>query len=343
MAKREYKTGSIENRGGVFRLRYRVDGKAHKKTLTRGTTMAEAKKELRGILSDADKGQHVEPTRLTVAAWIDQWIVAGAPGRKKEKVGQRTLERYEELLRLHVKATLGAKRLQKLRPAEIDDLYSGLEDDLAPMTLHHVHTVFGACLAAAERTGHLSVNPMSKLLHVPGKGESDHGIALDEGELATFVAAYRSSPGMYPVIALTAATGARRNEVLALRWSDLNVEKKELRIERALDRSAASKEFKLGFKAPKTARGLRTISLDDVTIAMLLREKEGYLQNQGRRVRSGPGELGADQAPGECAHVPGPGWLLHHAAHPPQFHKGVPAAGQAARQGQHSVRRHALP
>jgi integrase len=137
--------------------------------------------------------------------------------------------------------------------------------------------VLGACLAAAHRTGHLTVNPTTKLLHVPSKGESDHGIALDEEELATFVAAYRLSP-LFPIVALTAATGARRNEVLALRWRDLDVEKKTLRIERAIDRSGPSEKFKLGVKPPKTARGKRTIDFDDTTVAMLVKGKEQHLR-----------------------------------------------------------------
>src|ERR1700682_615021 len=57
---------------------------------------------------------------------------------KKKKVGQRTLERYEELLRVHVKPKLGARSLQKLQASEIDGLYNELENKMAPMTMHHV-------------------------------------------------------------------------------------------------------------------------------------------------------------------------------------------------------------
>jgi integrase len=78
---------------------------------------------------------------------------------------------------------------------------------------------------------------------------------------------------MYPIVALTAAIGARRNEVLAFRWSDLDVEKKTLRVERALD---FTKKFGIGLKPPKTMRGLRTIALDDATVAMLVNEREKY-------------------------------------------------------------------
>jgi integrase len=71
-------------------------------------------------------------------------------------------------------------------------------------------------------------------------------------------------------VALATASGARRNELLALRWSDLDTEGKTLRIERAWEQT---KKFGLRLKPPKTKRGLRTISLDDGTIKTLLAER----------------------------------------------------------------------
>jgi integrase len=78
---------------------------------------------------------------------------------------------------------------------------------------------------------------------------------------------------MYPIVALDAATGPRRNEILAFRWTNLDVEKKSLRVERALE---GTKKFGVRYKPPKTARGLRTVTLDDGTLALLLKEKEKH-------------------------------------------------------------------
>jgi integrase len=272
MTKRGYGDGAIDQRGeDSFRLRYRVGRRRFTKTF-RGT-LTEARKELRALVRSGDTGEHVGPTKLTVGQWIDEWIEAGAPGRKKKKVGQRTLERYEELLRIHVKPELGARPLQKLVAIEIDKLYGKLESQMAAMTLHHVHVTFNSCLSTAERKGLLVSNPMKRAEQVPSPGESDHGIALEEKDLATVVTGFKPSATMYSPVALTAAIGARRNEILAFRWSDLDVEKKALRIERALD---FTKKFGIRFKAPKTARGLRTVALDDGSVAMLLRERERH-------------------------------------------------------------------
>jgi integrase len=280
--KRSHGEGGIDTRGdNVHRLRYRHDGRRFTKTF-RGS-LTEARKELRALVRSGETGEHVAPDKMTVGQWIDAWIKAGAPGRKKKKVGQRTLERYEELLRVHVKPKLGARPLQKLQATEIDQLYGELEalvdEDgdrkIAPMTLHHVHVTFNSCLSTAERKGLLVANPMRRIEQVPSGGESDHGLALDESELAMLVAGFRPSNTMHAPVALTAATGIRRNELLAFRWTDLNLEKKAIRVERAIE---VTKKFGIRYKPPKTWRGLRTIALDDGTVAMLLKERETHLR-----------------------------------------------------------------
>jgi integrase len=274
MTKRGYGDGGIDTRGeNVHRLRYRVSGKRFAKTFH--GTLSEARKELRKLVRSGDTGEHVEPDKVTVGRWIDQWIEAGAPGRKKKRVGQRTLERYEELLRVHVKPTLGSRPLQQLRATEIDQLYVALETKIAPMTLHHLHTTLNSCLSTAERKGLILSNPMKRAERVPSPGESDHGLALDETELARLVAGFKPSPALYPIVALTAAIGARRNEVLAFRWIDFDPEKKTVRVERAIE---VTKKFGIRYKPPKTWRGLRTIVLDDGSVAILLRERETHLR-----------------------------------------------------------------
>jgi integrase len=282
MTKRSHGDGGIDTRGeDVHRLRYRVNGRRFTKTFH--GTLSEARKELRSLVRDGDTGDHVDPTKLTVGEWIDQWIAAGAPGRRKKKVGQRTLERYEELLRVHVKPSLGLRPLQKLQATEIDTLYNKLdalvdEDgdrQIAPMTLHHVHVTFNSCLSTAERKGMLRNNPMRRVEQVPSGGESDHGEALEESDLATLVIGFKPSASMYAPVAIDAATGARRNELLAFRWTDLDVEKKALRVERALE---VTKKFGTRFKPPKTERGKRTIALDDGSMAILLKEREKLLR-----------------------------------------------------------------
>src|SRR5665213_609675 len=122
MAKRRgHGDGSILQRGeNSWRLRYRINGKRFSGTV-RGTK-TEAQKALRDLLHSGDSGEHVAPDKITVGQWIEQWLDAGAPGRRRKKVSQRTIERYAQLLNTHVKPTLGDTRLQQLRAPDIDKI-----------------------------------------------------------------------------------------------------------------------------------------------------------------------------------------------------------------------------
>ncbi|MGA8097359.1 MAG: site-specific integrase [Candidatus Cybelea sp.] len=69
----------------------------------------------------------------------------------------------------------------------------------------------------------------------------------------------------YPAAAFSAYTGARRGEVVALRWTDVNLEKKSVTIARSLTE-------RMTFKAPKSDRE-RTIIVSDTLCAILRTHK----------------------------------------------------------------------
>jgi integrase len=247
MSKRGFGDGSIDRRGeNTWRLRYRVDGRRCSRVFK--GIKAEARKELRRLIRSGDTGEHVELDRMTLGQWIEHWISIGCPGNKQRRgVGQRSIERYAELLRCHVMPTLGGRPLQQVRASEIDALYAKLAERLSPRSARHLHSVLNACLGLATRTRKLSRNPMLELAKVPSPGEADHGIVLEAEQLRALVQGFKSS-ALFGIVAAAAFTGARRNETLALQWSDLDIENKTLRIERAIEET---EQHGLHLKAPK--------------------------------------------------------------------------------------------
>jgi integrase len=190
---------------------------------TTKSSKADAREELRKLLHATDTGQHVDHSRTTLAEWIEHWIAAGAPGRKKQRPGRRAVERYGQLLRVHVVPSLGRHRLQKLAGPDIDGLYVELADK------------------DIERSGALAVNPMSRVLQAPSPGEANHGIALSDEETRRLLAGFRGS-SIELIVMIAIRTGMRRNEILALRWSDLDVAARELNSS-ARSRKSAARSF----------------------------------------------------------------------------------------------------
>lgn len=250
-------SGNIRQRGvDVWQLRYSLGGRRYARTFK--GSKSEARVALRQLMRSADVGEHVDPSRMTLTDWARHWCEIGCPGRRRLAVTQRTRERYVQLL-APVLAAIGDRPLQRLEASAIDAVYAQLAERLAPGTMHEVHTTLGACLGAAVRTRKLVRSPLLDIAKAPSAGEADHGQVLDGEQLRTLIESFRGS-ALFPIVATLAYTGARRNEVLALRWSDLDVSARTLRIERAIDMTSL---HGLGLKGPKTERGsepLRSIA-----------------------------------------------------------------------------------
>jgi integrase len=283
MSRRDYGDGSLEERSpNRWRLRWRIGSNRYSKAFT-GSKRA-AQTELRRLLKSADDGEHIAPDKITLARWSKQWLALlqrrdgnekpeNQGRRRRGLVNGRTFERYDDILRLHLLPTLGSRPVQQITATEIDSLYMKLEQHLAPGTVRFIHAVLSACLDAAVRKKLLARNPAASA-DPPSASTDVVGQVLEPEELAALLAGFRHS-ALYPIVATAAFTGARRNELLALRWSDVNLAVKRLTIARALE---MTKAHGVRFKEPKTERGVRTITIDDSLIGLMSGEHERHLR-----------------------------------------------------------------
>jgi hypothetical protein len=111
---------------------------------------------------------------------------------------------------------------------------------------------------------------MVRVEKVPSPGEADHGMPLDEDQLRTVVMGFHGST-LFPIVAVAAFAGLRRNEILALQWADLNAADKTLRIERRAVED--TKKFGLRLKEPKNVPH----------VAMMANMDNGVLTNSHNR------------------------------------------------------------
>ena len=95
MTKRSHGEGSIQPRGDAWRIRYRVNGERFERTVQ--GSRSDAAKALREALKAGDDGKHVAPDKITFAQWATDWMAL-----KAIKLAPQTLERYGNVLRLHL-------------------------------------------------------------------------------------------------------------------------------------------------------------------------------------------------------------------------------------------------
>jgi integrase len=254
--------GSIDARGkDSWRIRYRVAGKRF--AITVHGSKRDAQTKLRELLHAGDTGQHVEPSKITLAQWSEQWLALLV-----HTVSTRTRERYGQLLTRHVLPTLGEKQIQKLTVSEIDALYAQLATKLSPAGVGHVHVALRTCLDTARRKIGLHRNPCDDATR-PEVKHRQIGQQLGATDLRRLVDSFKDST-LYPIVALAAYAGLRLGEIVPLRWSDLNPATKELRIERAVETTS---KYRRVVKEPKSERSRRTIVLPGDLVEMLLRER----------------------------------------------------------------------
>src|SRR4051812_49637130 len=85
----------------VLEQRDPATGKRKRKWHSFKGTKREAQIECSRLVTTLSGGSYIEASKLTVGQWIDQWLDAGSPGRRRKKVSQRSLERYGQLMRTH--------------------------------------------------------------------------------------------------------------------------------------------------------------------------------------------------------------------------------------------------
>jgi integrase len=177
-------------------------------------------------------------------------------------------------------------QLQKLRPAGVAALYAALSRaGLAARTIGLVHAVLHRALAQAKIWGLVRDNAADVVK--PPKASRQETPMLQPVQASELLERLHGHP-LYMLASLALATGMRRNELLALRWQDVNLDAGRLTVERSLEQTAA---HGVRAKSPKTTKGRRTISLPASTVAEL---RVHWREQQEQRLELGAGKSRPD-------------------------------------------------
>jgi integrase len=256
--------GSIQRRGkSSWRIKFDLGstaGERKTKYVTVRGTKAQAQAEAAKIIASAATGQFVDPSKATVSQFAERWLRDWADGN----ISNKTYTRYEQLLRKHVCARIGSIPIQKLHAADLQGLYAAMAAaGLAEQTRLHTHRVAHRMLRHATQWGVVHQN-VASLVDAPSvKAKEIEVLTAQQIQVVLQTLRCRS---LYPIAVVALGTGARRGELLALRWQDVDLDGGTLRVEQALEQT---KRGGLVFKAPKTRYGRRMITLPPSTVAEL--------------------------------------------------------------------------
>ena len=271
--------GSIRKRGSSWQLAVYVGyerGRSRYRYETVTGTRREAERRLTQLMADVDSGR-LGPSRAgTLEDLATAWWDARA-----DQLSPTTRHEYRRLLDRRILPALGSKRVDRIKPADIERYYASLRRGEAPgggvlsaASIRAVHGVLRSMFKAAVRWGYVTTNPLREI-DPPRRAKSGLAPPLPEEVARLLARADEIDPELAAYLRLAAASGARRGELGALRWNDIDLEAADVFIARAvvLDSSGSYVE-----KDTKTHQQ-RVVSLDEATVTSLTSLRRRAVEN----------------------------------------------------------------
>ena len=276
--------GTIRQRAnGLWEARYTVGrdpgtGKQIQRSIY-GTTQKEVRQKLAQITASIDKGTYQAPNKITVGAWMEEWLTTFC----ENKVKPLTLQSYRASIRNHILPAIGAIEVQAVKGTHIQRLYNSMtQAGLSGKTVKNTSAIMHKAFSVALKQGIIAANPCDAA-ELP-KAERKEIRPLADDEIPLFLSAIDSSP-MRNAYALCLFAGLREGECLGLSWEQVDFEKGRITISQQLQkvRAEGRGEYQI---TPSTKSGKpRTIEPPPIAFEYLRAERVKQLEN---RLRAGP-------------------------------------------------------
>ena len=238
------------------------------KWITFTGTRKQADAKLTQLLHQTDTGTFVEPSKMTLATWLPQWLALN-----QRRFATSTYIRYKGIIEKSIlTAPLATMPLQQIRASHIEAYYASMTTVSATTLMLH-HAILHRALRKAVKDQLITSNPAVDLDGKPRRARSRSADAQQHcwsaAEARRFLAiAMAAGPQPAAFYALALDAGARKGELCGLRWSDLQLENAKVRIERQLLKPGPTPIF----GPPKTGHA-RTVSISAETVALLRAHK----------------------------------------------------------------------
>jgi integrase len=235
-----------------------------------GRTYKEAEKKLAVAMGDAARGIVYDDENQTVGEYITQWLSDSA----KHAVKATSYRAYESQIRNHIVPALGKVKLSRLTPAHLQALYAAkLREGMKPASVRQIHAILHKALEQAVRFNLIPTNPAGKV--DPPKVRQEEITPLSAEQANKLLDVTRNERDSFEALyALALTTGLRIGELLGLKWSDIDLDARRLRVSRQLQRSS---QEGLIFTEPKAA-SRRTVDLPTSTVEALKRHRKRQVE-----------------------------------------------------------------
>lgn len=312
MGKRANGEGSIYRRKKDGRWCATISVERGRRKAFYGDSRAEVAGKLATAIKSRADGLPTVSEQQTTASYLRDWLAS-----VEASLRPNTLSGYRKSLEKHVLPRIGAVRLARLTPRDVQRVYSEcLSDGLSPSTVHRIHAILHKALEQATKWGLVARN-VSHLVKAPRPAH--HEIATLSSAHVRAVLEAAKGDRFEALYVLAVTTGMRQGELLALRWQDVGLDAGTAQVRATMQRTATNG---LSRSEPKTSGSRRQVSLTRAAVAALQRHKTAQA---AERLRMGAAWEHNDLVfPNECGRPVSASNMLRRSFFPLLKRAGVP-------------------
>ena len=247
-----------------------------------GKTQAEVKEKLAKAVAEAESVDVRRADEYTLGTWLQTWYELYA----KPHLRFSTAEYYRRGIELHITPRIGDIPLKKLTGRDLQWLYKDLQEHgrlreaqkgkqpgLSDSTIRGIHTVLHNALDRAVKERLIVRNPADDC--IPPKIPKHEMKILPPEQIKSYLTAAEQR-GVLPMFYLELISGLRKGELVALQWSDLDIENKTISVSKQAGRNNAGEP---DITRPKTENSIRKISIPQEAVDLLVAEHQKHPSN----------------------------------------------------------------
>lgn len=219
----------------------------------------------------------VEPSKETVEQYLLRYLE-----NVRRNLSPATTRDYKGVIERYLIPEFGNIKLQELTRPKVQQVYNDWkvksnksENPLKATTIKHINRVFKTALNSAVEDGLIKENP-TRRIKIGKDIEPNHLDVYTVEEIRELQKEVKGTDMELPV-ALLFDCVLRRGELLGLRYSDINFERKEVTVQYTWAETEGNRPV---LKTCKTESSYRKMIVSDYTINLLKRQKSIYLRNK---------------------------------------------------------------
>lgn len=231
-------------------------------------------------------GKYLDGEKLTFKAFSETWITDHA----EKTLEITTVQSYRDLLTRCINPAIGHLKIARIQPVHLNKLYLSMSDTrkdgkpggYSSATIRRVHALISSVFSTAVKWNVITESPCGRVTLPKTAPIGDRVKCFTPEQAGTFLEAldaqYSGSDGLgtqYRLLFnLALYSGARRGELIALEWSDIDFDNMEL----SITKSAEKVKGEVITKAPKTRTSYRRVSLPASVVTLARKWKIEQLQ-----------------------------------------------------------------